>query len=710
MVRKKWAPYAIGIGFLVLGGCGGGGGGGDSHGDAPGGAPAELTGLAAVGAALPGARVTATCADGSGFGSEVATASDGRFTGQVEAGALPCALRVRAQNGGVTLHSLAGQAGRVNITPLTDLAIALASGERGGDWFAKASQQVAQTASKLPANTDRLIRALEGAGYSLPSQDFDPFGRAFSIGDPADRLLDALGTAVDNASGLGDHAALAALVKDGNLSALPAAPGTTGGGTGSGPIIVDDPAKNGDRDDGRLTLNEATIKAYQRPGPDVIQFAPALAGQTIQSRSLGLSTPVTIEGPTSGRIVVEGQTSSPLITVDDNDENTMVDVTIKNLTLTNVGDVAGGGIENHERLTLEQVTVQDCTATTAAGIYNHGGQLVLRNSIVRNNQADPDKTGGIDNSDQSFYDKPDRNGSLTLIDSEVTGNTGHGIANSGVLVARRSRIADNEVTKQGGGIFQGVARQGGSTKLIHTTVANNVADFGGGIAGNGQITLISSTVAGNRAEAEQPNCPGVCDSGTGGGIHAVGDLELYNSSVVNNVASREVGGIRVGTATRLESSTVAGNKAGSDPLSAGGVKIANMDPRGRATLANSIIAAPKGGTNITQSDPAFGGIQGKNVVENGLPSGPHPKILQGSPGLASLADQGGHVPVRLPGAGSIAVDAGVQAALPIDREDLDGDGSTTDALPFDSRGPAFSRIHGGGPDIGAAERGAGGAP
>src|SRR5690606_37297152 len=55
-----------------------------------------ITGVAAVGAPIVGGEVVARCTNGRGFhGTQtVITQSDGRFTAQVEVGALPCALQV----------------------------------------------------------------------------------------------------------------------------------------------------------------------------------------------------------------------------------------------------------------------------------------------------------------------------------------------------------------------------------------------------------------------------------------------------------------------------------------------------------------------------------------------------------------------------------------------------------------------------------------
>ena len=60
--------------------------------------------------------------------------------------------------------------------------------------------------------------------------------------------------------------------------------------------------------------------------------------------------------------------------------------------------------------------------------------------------------------------------------------------------------------------------------------------------------------------------------------------------------------------------------------------------------------------------------------------------------------------------GSPAINAGNSSLLPADTNDLDGDGNTTEPIPFDQRGTGFDRVFGGQIDIGAVEQQAVGLP
>ena len=87
--------------------------------------PLKIEGLAATGAALAGADVTAQCVQGPVVSGK--TDANGMFVLSLGNGqAMPCV--VKATKGALTLHSFATEEGRLNITPLTDLVVARALG------------------------------------------------------------------------------------------------------------------------------------------------------------------------------------------------------------------------------------------------------------------------------------------------------------------------------------------------------------------------------------------------------------------------------------------------------------------------------------------------------------------------------------------------------------------------------------------------------
>jgi hypothetical protein len=181
-----------------------------------------VNGTAAIGEAIAGGSVTAKCSDGSGFLSPVLTDSKGDFSGAVAEGALPCAIKVVSQDGSIILHSLALEAGITNITPITDMIIALASSEMPEDWFA--SDSIEYVLSSLEDATRTVLSSLKDAGFELPSENFDPFNHAFEINDPSDRLLDSIQVAIAGNANIDNYEDLLELISDGNISQFPLLP------------------------------------------------------------------------------------------------------------------------------------------------------------------------------------------------------------------------------------------------------------------------------------------------------------------------------------------------------------------------------------------------------------------------------------------------------------------------------------------------------
>lgn len=196
--------------MLMLTACGGGGGSNGASG---------LNGLAAVGAPIVGATVTAACADGNAYPVAPATATsdaNGAWSLRgVPDSALPCAIKASGGTiGGSTtntapeLYSYATALGRVNITPLTNLIVAYAAAMDPASWYNGFGRD--DNLSTSPALT-----ALESKGYIE-----NPLTVAFNAdGTGHDALLDQLGAALDAEA----YAALIAAATTQNLDNLPAA-------------------------------------------------------------------------------------------------------------------------------------------------------------------------------------------------------------------------------------------------------------------------------------------------------------------------------------------------------------------------------------------------------------------------------------------------------------------------------------------------------
>ena len=215
-------------------------------------------------------------------------------------------------------------------------------------------------------------------------------------------------------------------------------------------------------------------------------------------------------------------------------------------------------------------------------------------------------------------------GSLTLVESRVSGNLGVGImtGGGGTLTLTDSTVSDND------GV--GIDIWGGETTLVNSTVSGN---SGGGINacppltfGSSPLTLINSTVSGNTALA---------DAG-GGGICGGEPLTLINSTVSGNSADYG-GGIIFGIDATLINSTVSGNTAATD-----GGGILAID---RLRLINSTVS----GNTAVRGDAIYdSAIEANATVIDGTCGRPGPTISNGynieSPGDTCGFDQTGDQP------------------------------------------------------------------
>ncbi len=148
-------------------------------------------------------------------------------------------------------------------------------------------------------------------------------------------------------------------------------------------------------------------------------------------------------------------------------------------------------IESGATVSLDQLTVENGEGYAGGGIHNDG-TLTVTDSTITGNTADLVGGGGIYNA----------SGTLTVTDSTISYNT----ANSG---------------GDGGG---GIYNYGGPLTVTDSTISNNTApDGGGGInnSGGGTPTITASTISNNSAT-----------SGDGGGIESFGETWTVGATIV----------------------------------------------------------------------------------------------------------------------------------------------------------------------------------
>jgi hypothetical protein len=303
--------------------------------------------------------------------------------------------------------------------------------------------------------------------------------------------------------------------------------------------------------------------------------------------------------------------------------------------------IDGGGIRRGVEVStglagvvLERFIVENGVGTgfQGGGILNNGN-LTVNQCIIRNNQ-----TGGIFNLNV-----------LVLNDSVVSGNFnnfnnsggGGGIENFAftTLTVNRTTISGNETTSAGGGLNIG----GGTVTLTNSTVSGNVAHFiGGGIANrtDGTLTLDYVTITGN--------------SGLFGG-GGIGYEVPATTSLLGTILAGNSGGVSGG---------------GPDCLGSGSMvsRGHNLIGKNHVPPLNDCIVATGGDLVGTQTNPI-------------------------TALLGPLSDNGGPTPTRALLAGSLAIDAGDDAAC-----------SAAPVFGVDQRG--YSRVSAAGAhcDIGSFEK------
>jgi pimeloyl-ACP methyl ester carboxylesterase len=151
----------------------------------------SITGLAATGAALSNAALVARCVSGNPITGT--TNADGTFKLDIlSTQTAPCMVQV--SKGSTTLYSFANAAGRINITPLTDMVVTRALGSDPAAAFANFdTAKVGTIRTGLDAAKAYVKTLVIGQVGSAPASD--PISGVFAVGDADDKVLDALGAA-----------------------------------------------------------------------------------------------------------------------------------------------------------------------------------------------------------------------------------------------------------------------------------------------------------------------------------------------------------------------------------------------------------------------------------------------------------------------------------------------------------------------------------
>ena len=473
-------------------------------------------------------------------------------------------------------------------------------------------------------------------------------------------------------------------------------------------------------DSGAGSLRQAVIDANLSGVANTINFA-VTGAIVLTSGQIRIESPLNIVGPGVGSLAIDGNASSRIFTIVENNAPACpalsgpndFAVSISGLTLRNgsrnVANSSGGAIVAEKSLTLNSVIIRDSAAKNGGGVgffVQYPGQsLTIANSQFINNVAKNTVTGNTGgNQGGALFAKDNCPGTrmaaaMTIDGSVFSGNqvqptgdvdaTGGAVALdfSGPVVIQDTRIVDNHADSSPlsgdyGYNSGGIGGYAKSLTIRRSEIAQNSADFIGGIG--------AFNVDANLQGAESAM-----------------QFTIVDSTVSGNVANQSLGGIVAGgnVAAIVANSTVAANVANwlnQEPPRVSNIGLytdaTNPPSRSNATpptlqLASSIVAGGQSSSPDigTLGVPVPFSVTASNSLVQFLDSN---VVLAGSgnlvavdPMLGPLAFNSGTTRTRALLAGSPVINGG---SNPLN-------------LTTDQRGTAFPRVVSGTADMGAFE-------
>jgi hypothetical protein len=295
-------------------------------------------------------------------------------------------------------------------------------------------------------------------------------------------------------------------------------------------------------------------------------------------------------------------------------------------------------------------TIDGLPGRWGGGIYHAGEDLTLEYVTISGNLIEPND-GAEDPSAYGGGVYATRGRTLRVLQSTITDNSaeiGGGIAMwiFGDFELTESSVMRNTALITGGGMV--LAEQ---AVIDRSTIADNTAGaYAGGLANWGaKLQIVNSTVSGNEA-----------GMGGGGVDHRFGSTELVSSTVYDNTAPSG-GGIRApesGGSVRLRNCIVAGNSGGdcegaveSQGYSIEGGDSCGFDSQGDQSGTDPLLGAlsANGGLTRTHLPQADG-----PAVDLGDPSG----CTRPDGGALDMDQRGAPRPADGNGDGTVACDVG----------------------------------------------------
>ena len=431
-------------------------------------------------------------------------------------------------------------------------------------------------------------------------------------------------------------------------------------------------------DNGDGSLRAAANVAVDGDVIDMTGLTCAAISLTTGEISLSADN-VTLAGPTNRTLFINAYHDTRLIRHTGQGVISIYDVTLENGVYGNLGGPPppqiskGGCVYSAGSIVLERVSTDDCRVYSSfSGVTTGaGGAFAARDyALIEDSHLGFSLITGWANADNATA----RGGGIYARDvylfrSTIEGaqtRSGSGTASGGAIFAKgnaiidRSRVSycyagetDNNfaTSSYGGAVY--VA--GGASAALGTTISNST---------------FSHNNARNVAAIEIVKAPA-----------APYTALIFNSTISGNTAANRAGGIVSSMPLDIRNSTIAFNNAGTDSVAAG-LEVYNTT----VDLQSTIIArnySPGARTDFNIQSSTVTGSHNLIMLSPVAPS----LTLTADPQLNALAFIGGPTPTLTLKITSPAI----------------GQGNNVMSLPYDQRGPGFSRIVDGSVDIGAVE-------
>lgn len=288
---------------------------------------------------------------------------------------------------------------------------------------------------------------------------------------------------------------------------------------------------------GDCSLREAVTAANASPGLDLIElpaghYLLALDGPSEESehyKDLEIRDDLHVRGAGSGLTVIDGGGWTRVLQIDTFGSG--VDAQVSGVTITGGSHAFGAAVLNAGTLTLVDSVLSGNTGFNGGAILNTA-TLRVDNCTLEGNKAIP----GMADTGFGGALWSEGGAGVTIVDSAIRGNNAHynggGIYSAGTISLTGSLVESNVAGGIGGGVFNL-----GQLTLTASTLAANQSNDGGGLASQdgGEARLSACTVEDNLATG--------LDLGGGAGLfNYAAYMEVDDCLLRRNVAYGEGGG------------------------------------------------------------------------------------------------------------------------------------------------------------------------